>query len=219
MESFYWTRVVPASLPVSRAELWSRCIRIRGFIMMGWEWFRLRPPSEARLAHRNMILFHKKWISSTTTTGRCQSSMHFDKFPNVPTPGGWDADERSLWCGGVVRSADEDGMVGWSSSCPLQHLRRMFVLAELINNWQKGRVADNWLPAENKNSIDPHTLMITEEATDGPGILCLCLQILWDENHDLAIASSSCSRADLGLRVAFKCLIQCHCPGCLARGI
>ena len=63
---------------------------------------------------------------------------------------------------------DEDGMVGWSSSCPLQHLRRMFVLAELINNWQKGRVADNWLPAENKNIIDPHTLMITEQATDGP---------------------------------------------------
>ena len=56
----------------------------------------------------------------------------------------------------------------------------MFVLAELINNWQKGRVADNWLPAENKNIIDPHTLMITEEATDGPGTLCLCLQILWD---------------------------------------
>ena len=73
------------------------------------------------------------------------------------------------------RSVDEDGMVGWSSSCPLQHLRRMFVLAELINNWQKGRVADNWLPAENKNIIDPHTLMITEEATDGPSA---ALQIL-----------------------------------------
>ena len=27
-----------------------------------------------------------------------------------------------------------------------------------------------------------------------------------DENHDLAIASSSSSRADPGLRVAFKCL-------------
>ena len=70
---------------------------------------------------------------------------------------------------------DEDGMVGWSSSCPLQHLRRMFVLAGLINNWQKGRVADNWLPAENKNIIDPHTLMITERQQMDPALsVCVC---------------------------------------------
>ena len=48
-----------------------------------------------------------------------------------------------------------------------QHLRRMFVLAEVINNWHEGRVADNWLRAENKNIIDPHTPMVTQEATDG----------------------------------------------------
>ena len=33
------------------------------------------------------------------------------------------------------------------------------------------------------------------------------------ENHDLAITRSSSSLSDPGLREAFKCLIQCHCPG------
>ena len=39
------------------------------------------------------------------------------------------------------------------------------------------------------------------------------------ENHDIAIARSSSSCADPRLKVAFKCLIHCHWPGCLAGGI
>ena len=37
-------------------------------------------------------------------------------------------------------------------------------------------------------------------------ILETCCQLYRYENHDLAIARSSSSRADPGLRVAFKCL-------------
>ena len=36
------------------------------------------------------------------------------------------------------------------------------------------------------------------------------------ETHDIAIAMSRSFHADSGLRVAFKCLNQCHCPDCLA---
>ena len=36
--------------------------------------------------------------------------------------------------------------------------------------------------------------------------LCFCQKIILNENHDLAIARSSSSRVDPGLRVAFKCL-------------
>ena len=39
--------------------------------------------------------------------------------------------------------------------------------------------------------------------------------ILVNKNHDLVIEGSSSSPADPGLRVAFKCLNQCDCPGCL----
>ena len=50
-------------------------------------------------------------------------------------------------------------------------------------------------------------------------IIQLERQLEINENHDLAIARSSSSHADTGLRVAFKCLIHCHCPDCLAGGI
>ena len=110
------------SLPVSLVGHWSRCIRIRGFIMMGWEWFRLWLP-EARLI-MECFLFITESDQQVD-----QSSLHFDKFHNVPRRIRCRWEERHLT---VVqwgsyqkgRSVDEDGMVGWSSSCPLQSTSR-----------------------------------------------------------------------------------------------
>ena len=71
-----------------------------------------------------MFSFHNR-IGSDQQVGR--SSLHFDKFHNVPKKdqmqmrGGAALDSRAVGqLSGGERSVDEDGMVGWSSSCPLQ---------------------------------------------------------------------------------------------------
>ena len=80
-----WNRFIEQGLAVSllsTVEHWSRCIRIRGFIMMNG----LDCGRQRRGSHGNVIIFEIQNSINNTSTGSSKvqcTIVHYDKFHNV----------------------------------------------------------------------------------------------------------------------------------------